>query len=85
MAEIDKLQRPGFDDWLDGAGGDYKRGRLESFMGMDDNFHKREMLMGWLIGAWNAGAENGETVDRNEAGMRVDGVPLYQPIKPNKD
>lgn len=67
-----------FDEWLDEPQTvTTRRERLERFMGMPDDFHRREMLIGWLIGAWNGGVENGNAVPRSEAGLRMDGVPLY--------
>ncbi len=71
-----------FDAWLDEPQTiTTRRERLEHFMTLEDSFHKREMLMGWLIGAWNGGAQSGQKIERNEAGYREDGVPLYKVLK----
>lgn len=67
-----------FDEWLDQPQTvTTRRERLDQFMTFEDSRHTRELLMGWLIGAWNAGAENGIPVERTDVGLRADGKPLY--------
>lgn len=69
---------PTFDEWLKEGAITTRGERLEQFMGMPDDFTTRQMMVSWLVGAWNAGIASGQPVPRDpDTGFRLDGKSFY--------
>lgn len=84
IAQIEQNRAPAeppgmtFDEWLKEGTVTTRGERLEHFMGMPDDFTARQMMVSWLIGAWNAGIESGQPLPRDpDTGFRLDGKPFY--------